>query len=73
MEKLISEIEAYSAEAGIKPQKLLRDAIDAGWGQWAGWKAGRSSPTMAVVDRVCGYMSIHPPEGYHARKRGAAA
>ena len=73
MEKLIAEIEAYSAAAGIKPQRLLRDAINAGHGQWADWRARKSSPTMKVVDRLRAYMAAHPPETYHARKRGSAA
>ncbi|MEI4262812.1 hypothetical protein [Roseovarius sp. D0-M9] len=73
MEKLILEIEAYCASAGIKPQKLLRDAVGAGWGQWAAWKANQSSPTMAVVDRVRAHMAEGPPENYKNRKRRAAA
>ena len=73
MEQLISEFEAYCAAAGIKPQKLLRDAYGAGWGVWDRWKAGTSSPTMQVVDRLRAYMSAHPPECYARRKRGAAA
>jgi len=72
MEQLISEIEAYCAAAGIKPQRLLRDAYGAGWGVWDGWKAGTSSPTMQVVDRLRAHMAAHPPEIYPARKRGAA-
>lgn len=73
METLIAEIEAYCASAGIKPQRLLRDAVGAGWGQWSGWKAGTSSPTMAVADRLRLYMADHPPEAYATRKQGTAA
>lgn len=73
MEQFIREIEAYCAVAGIKPQRLLRDAVNAQWGQWDGWKSGKSSPTMALVDRLRVYMAEHPPEGYVARKKGAAA
>ncbi|MDF3607527.1 hypothetical protein PE067_16085 [Paracoccus sp. DMF-8] len=57
MEQLISDIEAYCQRTGIAPQKLLRDAINAQWGQWQKWKTGESSPTMKVADRVRGYMS----------------
>jgi hypothetical protein len=73
MDELISEIEAYCARAGIKPQRLLRDAINAGHGQWAAWMSGRSSPTMKVVDRLRAYMAAHPADTYQARKPGAAA
>lgn len=74
MDKLISEIEAYCLDAGgIKPQRLLRDAIGASWGQWAAWKAGRSSPTMAVVDRLRAYMADHPPARYRDGRRSRAA
>jgi hypothetical protein len=57
----------------IKPQRLLRDAINAGHGQWAAWTSGRSSPTMKVVDRLRAYMAAHPADTYQARKPGAAA
>lgn len=75
MEKLISEIEAYCDAAGIKPQRLLRDAVGAGWGQWAAWKSGKSSPTLHVVDRLHTHMAEVPAEDYveTMRKRRAAA
>lgn len=56
MEQLISDIEAYCARAGISPQKLLRDAINAQWGQWQKWKDGEASPTMKVADRIREHM-----------------
>ncbi|TYB85844.1 hypothetical protein [Oceaniovalibus sp. ACAM 378] len=68
MENLIREIEAYAASVDKLPQKVLRDAIGAGWGQWAGWKTRASSPTMASVDRLRAFMAANPPE----QKRGAA-
>lgn len=57
MEQLISDIEAHCAERGISPQKLLRAAINAKWGQWQSWKDGESSPTMKVVDRLRYFMA----------------
>ncbi|MFW5655942.1 MAG: hypothetical protein ACOCYW_09930 [Roseicyclus sp.] len=72
MEQLIAEVEAYARAAGITPQKVLRDGIGAGWGQWDGWKAGASSPTMRVADRLRAWMAQHPPETYRQAKRGAA-
>lgn len=75
MEQLISEIEAYCAAAGIKPQRLLRDAVGANWGQWADWKRGPHGPTMGVADRVRAHMADIPADRYVAtmRKRRAAA
>lgn len=75
MEQLISDIEAYCARTGISPQKLLRDAINAQWGQWQKWKDGEASPTMKVADRIRDYMKqnrvVHIPargEPYPARQ-----
>jgi hypothetical protein len=61
MDELISDIEQYCAAARITPQRLLREAIGAGWGQWDAWKSGTSSPTMKVVDRLRAHMAAHPP------------
>ncbi|MEQ8258079.1 MAG: hypothetical protein RH980_18700 [Roseovarius confluentis] len=60
MDQLISEIEAYADAIGRSPQWVLRAAINAGGGEWDSWKAGRSSPTMARVDRLRHYMVSHP-------------
>lgn len=57
MEQLISDIEAHCTARGISPQKLLREAINAKWGQWQDWKDGKSSPTMKVADRLRVYMA----------------
>lgn len=57
MEKLVSDIEAFAAEFGITPQKLLRDAINAEWGRWQKWKAGEASPTMLIADRIVAHMA----------------
>lgn len=57
MDKLISDIEAFCAEFGLTPQKLLREAINAEWGRWPRWKAGEASPTVAVADKIYGFMS----------------
>lgn len=70
MEQLILEIEAHCAALSIKPQKLLRDVIGAGWGTWDAWKAGTSSPTMAVVDRLRAHMEAHPPVADAKRPAG---
>lgn len=61
MEQLIAEVEAYCAAAGTSPQRVLRAAIGASWGQWDRWKAGTSSPTMVVADRLRRWMAEHPP------------
>lgn len=61
MEKLIAEIESYTSELGITPQKFLRDVLNAPWGQWDGWKVGKSSPTMRNADRLREYMAENPP------------
>ncbi|MDQ7262685.1 hypothetical protein NM680_12875 [Paracoccus sp. PS-1] len=68
MEQLISDIEAYCARTGISPQKLLRDAINAQWGQWQKWKDGEASPTMKVADRIREHMRQN--SGVHALARG---
>lgn len=62
MEKLISAIEAHSAATGLKPQKILRDAIGASWGQWDRWKAGEQFPRMDTVDKLMRWMEAHPPK-----------
>lgn len=59
MDQLISDIEAYADAIGRSPQWVLRAAINAGGGEWESWKAGRSSPTMARVDRLKEYMAAH--------------
>lgn len=61
MEQLIADVEAYAASVDRKPQAVLRDAIGAGWKEWESWKAGKSSPTMARVDRLRDYMAENPP------------
>ena len=57
MEQLIRDIEAFCAEFGVTPQKLLRDAINAEWGRWQKWKAGEASPTMIIADRIQAHMA----------------
>lgn len=61
MEQFISEIESYCAAIGCKPQKLLRDALKSSWRQWDEWKSGKSSPTLASVDRLRAHMAANPP------------
>lgn len=61
MEQLIAEIEAYARNVNRTPQAILRAAIGAGWKEWGSWKAGKSSPTMARVDRLRDYMAENPP------------
>ncbi|MCW2305033.1 hypothetical protein M2324_003448 [Rhodovulum sulfidophilum] len=60
MEQLIVDIEAYAAAVQKTPQKILRDAIGASWGQWASWKSGKASPTLRVVDRLRAFMAANP-------------
>lgn len=69
MEKLIADISAYSASVGRKPQTVIRAATGHGWGVWDAWCAGRSSPTVAMADRIYAYMAANPP----AARDGAAA
>jgi len=57
MEQLISDIETYCTSRGISPQKLLREAINAKWGQWQDWKDGKASPTVATADRLRAFMA----------------
>jgi hypothetical protein len=45
----------------MTPQRVLRAAIGASWGQWDGWKAGKSSPTLRVADRLRRWMADNPP------------
>lgn len=62
MEKLIRDIESYAAAVGQSPQSILRRSVGATWRTWSGWRAGRSSPTMALADRVYAYMRDNPPD-----------
>jgi len=66
MEQFITEIETYAASIGRSPQWVLRASINAGWGQWDAWRAGKASPTMAVADRVRAFMRAHPPQAREA-------
>jgi len=61
MEQFVSQIQTYADAAGRTPQAVLRAAVGASWGTWAAWLAGKSSPTMAVADRVRDYMAANPP------------
>jgi len=72
MEQLISDIERYCAVHGIAPQRLLREAINAKWGQWADWKGGKSSPRVDTADRLRDFMRDHPPSPAHAPARDQA-
>jgi len=63
MDQLIEEVEAFCAVAGWTPQRVLRAAIGASWGQWEKWKAGTSSPTLIVADRLRAWMEAHRPAG----------
>jgi hypothetical protein len=61
MEQLILELEAYAASVGRTPPAVLRAALNAGGGEWQSWTSGRSSPTLARVDRLRRYMADNPP------------
>ena len=71
MEQLVTDVRAYAAAKGQKPQKVLRDAIGAGWGQWDTWVAGGASCTLRVEQRLRAYMAANPPAV--AEPRGDAA
>ena len=60
MEQVIAEVEAHATATGVSPQKVLRDAIGAGWGTWGKWKAGEQFPRMDTVDKIRGYMAANP-------------
>jgi hypothetical protein len=62
MEQLISDIEAYASQVDRKPQSVLRSAINASWGTWDAWVAGKSSPTLIVVDRIRVFMAENKPD-----------
>jgi len=66
MEKLIQDIEDYHRRSGVKPQRLLRMAINAEWGRWQKWRDGSASPTLAIVDRLYAWMRDHPASGHAA-------
>lgn len=70
MEKLICDIESYAAAVGRKPQTVLRLAVGSGWGIWALWREGSSSPTIAVADRIYRYMAENPPEQGDRTEKG---
>ena len=61
MEEFILEIEAYAAAVDRTPQAVLRSAVSAGWGTWDAWVSRKSSPTMALADRIRDYMKANPP------------
>ena len=60
MEHLISDIERFCDARSMAPQNLLRSAINANWSQWGDWKSGKSSPTLATVDRIYAWMAANP-------------
>ena len=60
MERFIAEIEVYANACGITPQALLRNVINAQWGQWQKWKDGKASPTLRIVDRIHDHMAANP-------------
>ena len=62
MERFISDVEAYALACGITPQALLRNVINAQWGQWQKWKAGEASPTMRIADRIYAHMAENPAQ-----------
>lgn len=69
MDQFIREIEEFCAAAGIRPERLLRETINAQWGQWARWRDGKSSPTMIVADRIRRFMRENPPETFAGASR----
>lgn len=57
MEQLVADIEAFAAEFGVTPQKVLRDAVNAEWDRWSRWKSGTASATLATVERINAHMA----------------
>ena len=60
MEQIIREIEAYSKALGVPPERVLRRAIGASWGQWEAWVSGTASCTVRTLERLRRYMAENP-------------
>ncbi|AEM40553.1 hypothetical protein KvSKV_05765 [Ketogulonicigenium vulgare] len=67
MEQFVTEVEAYAKAVGRPPQSILKSAVRASWRVWQAWLDGKSSPTMAVADRVRAYMAANPPAAQNER------
>jgi hypothetical protein len=64
MEQFITEIERDAAMLGMSPQHLLRKAVGASWKTWADWVVGKSTPTLATVDRIRAWVSRNKPANH---------
>ena len=61
MEKLISEIEAFSCASGMSPELVLKKTGKYGWGVWAKWKAGESQCTLAMAEKIRNFIHSNSP------------
>lgn len=61
MEQLISDITDAAEARGMTPQALLRRSVGASWSLWGDWTSGKSTPTLATVDRIRAWMAANPP------------
>jgi len=61
MEQLINEIEQAASALGMTPQSLLRKALGASWSTWSDWASGKSSPTLATVDKLRAWIASSQP------------
>lgn len=61
MEKLIAEIEAFSASTGMSPELVLKKTGKYGWGVWAKWKAGESQCTLAMAEKIRNFIHCNNP------------
>lgn len=61
MEKLIADIEAYAAAAGLAPGTVVQYAARLNGKAFARWKAGGAC-TVATEQRIRAWMAAHPLE-----------
>ena len=62
MEQFIADVEAYTAAVGTTPPRFLRSLLNAEWGRWDSWKAGKAFPTARTMDRVRKHISENPAQ-----------
>ena len=56
MDQFIAEVEAYAARHGIRPEQVLRLAINSNWAKWQAWKAGTSQALPRTQEKVRKWM-----------------
>ena len=61
MEQFIKILEGEALDRGVSPQSMIKRAVGFKWSTWRDWKSGKSSPTLATVDRIYAWMAANPP------------